>query len=80
MMSTTRLIVDHEGVEWEVFDESEWSVGLALAFDHLPQSENPGLLFISSRDMRRLWPSPEQWRGLADDALVSLCSRAASVH
>lgn len=79
-MTMSRLFVDPDGVEWEVFDESEWSVGLALAFDHLPQPENPGLLFVSSRDMRRLWPSPESWRGLGDEALVTLCSRASSVH
>lgn len=80
MMSTTRMFVDPEGVEWEVFDESEWTVGLALAFDHPPQTQNPGLLFISSRDMRRLWPSPERWRGLEDDDLATLCSRAASLQ
>jgi hypothetical protein len=76
-MTRERIFVDSSGTEWEVFDEGEWNAGLAIAFDLPMPSENPGLLFVSSRDLRRLWPRPEGWRELGDDELEKFCGRAA---
>ena len=36
-------------MEWEVYDESQWTISWALDWDYLPQ-EIPGLIFVSSRD------------------------------
>lgn len=72
----TRRIVDDRGVEWEVYDESRWSLELALEWDFLPQAENPGLIFAGRDGRRRLWPCPENWEALADDELVELLGRA----
>lgn len=71
-----RLFTDSHGIEWEVFDESDWSLGLALAFDHPLPADEPGLLFISVEGMRRLHPRPVQWRELPDSELEALCARA----
>ena len=79
-VSDQRMFRDSHGLEWEVFDEGAWNAALALAWDHPVQRDNPGLLFISSADMRRLWPRPADWRSLSDAALEELCGRAASVH
>lgn len=74
-----RIFTDSSGIEWEVFDEGEWNAGIALAFDLPLPSSNPGLLFVSSRDLRRLWPRPDGWRQLEDAALEQFCQRAASL-
>ncbi|GAC1650254.1 MAG: hypothetical protein NVS4B3_08750 [Gemmatimonadaceae bacterium] len=73
-----RLLHDADGIEWEVYDEGVWNAALAL-IDFPVQRENPGLLFISSRDMRRIHPRPTDWSALSDDELVALCARAASL-
>jgi hypothetical protein len=78
-MSSERIFKDSTGLEWEVYDESHWNAALALAWDHPPQRDNPGLLFISSRDLRRLWPAPPGWETLTDEELEKLCARAASL-
>jgi hypothetical protein len=78
-MSSERIFKDSTGLEWEVYDESNWNSALALAWDHPPQRENPGLLFISSRDLRRLWPAPTGWEALSDEELEKLCGRATSL-
>jgi hypothetical protein len=74
-----RIVVDAEGVEWEVYDEGEWSMGLALDWDHPPQLEDPGLIFSSRIDRRRLWPCPSEWRGFSDEQLLELVGRARSI-
>ena len=78
-MSSERIFRDSTGIEWEVYDESSWNSALALAWDHPPQRENPGLLFISSRDLRRMWPAPAGWQELTDQELERLCDRATSL-
>jgi hypothetical protein len=74
------LIVDASGVEWEVYDESTWSLELALDWEFLPQTESPGLIFSSRTDRRRLWPCPPGWRKLADADLLAILDRAKSIH
>ncbi|HEY9226200.1 MAG TPA: hypothetical protein VIP11_06115 [Gemmatimonadaceae bacterium] len=78
--SRPRLIVDGDGVEWEVYDESAWSIELALDWEFQPQTENPGLIFSSQRDRRRLWPCPEDWKRLEDSSLIGLLNRARSLY
>ena len=73
-----RIFVDAQGVEWEVYDESGNSAGLALDWDHLPQS-NPGLIFVSRLDRRRIWPCPAGWEEFSDQKLSELCARAHSL-
>lgn len=79
MTTRERIFIDSTGTEWEVFDESEWNASLALAFDMPLPSANPGLLFVSSRDLRRLWPRPDGWREVSDEELETWCARAASL-
>ena len=74
--SSARVITDSQGVEWEVYDESTWSLELALEWDFLPQTENPGLIFASRAGRRRLWPCPEKWQAKSDPELVELLSKA----
>ena len=74
-----RIIIDTEGVEWEVYDEAAWGMGMALDWDYLPQSSDPGLIFNSNADRRRLWPCPPAWRLLSDAELLSLAGRAKSI-
>jgi len=73
------MIVDEDGTEWEVYDERQWTIGLALEGDYLPQSENPGLIFVSSRDRRRLWPCPDGWQTMSPDGLLTLLAQAKSI-
>ena len=75
----TRLLVDLERVEWEIYDESQWDFRMALDWDSVPQTENPGLIFSSRIDRRRVWPAPPNWRGLSDDQLLALCANARSM-
>lgn len=70
------MIVDAQGVEWEVYDEQQSSIALALDWDHAPQLTNPGLLFMSRLDRRRLWPCPSDWRARSDEQLLELLERA----
>ena len=74
-----RTIVDTHGIEWEVYDESTWSIALALDWDVQPQTTDPGLVFSSRIDRRRLWPCPERWQSLADADLLSLLARSKSI-
>jgi hypothetical protein len=74
-MENGRLFVDATGVEWEVYDESQWTVGWALEWDYLPQ-ENPGLIFDSTLGRRRVFPCPADWRSLSDFQLEILLRRA----
>jgi hypothetical protein len=74
-----RAIVDDHGVEWEVYDEGTWSIQLALDWDMLPQTSNPGLLFVSDIGRRRLWPCPDAWQGLVDADLLGLLARAKAL-
>jgi hypothetical protein len=74
-----RLIVDDGGTEWEVYDEASWSIGLALEWDYLPQLENPGLVFVSRLDRRRVWPCPPNWRELDTTSLLTLLAQARSI-
>ena len=80
MTTRERIFVDSTGTEWEVFDEGEWNASLALAFDLPLPGANPGLLFVSSRDMRRLWPRPDGWRDVDDEELEEWCGRAVSLY
>ena len=74
-----RMIVDDRGTEWEVYDESVWTLELALEWDFLPQPENPGLIFSSSAGRRRLWPCPTQWQNLSDAELLELLAKAKTI-
>ena len=74
-----RILVDRDRVEWEVYDESQWDFRMALEWDVLPQTENPGLIFSSRIDRRRVWPAPANWQQLTDDQLLSLCANARSM-
>jgi hypothetical protein len=74
-----RLIVDGGGTEWEVYDEASWSISLALEWDYLPQLENPGLIFVSRLDRRRVWPSPPNWREMDAESLLRLLGQARSI-
>lgn len=74
-----RTIVDDHGVEWEVYDESTWSIALALDWDMLPQTTNPGLVFVSDIERRRLWPCPDAWQTLGDADLLGLLTRAKAI-
>ena len=74
-----RVICDERGTEWEVYDEGHWSMELALEWDFLPQTENPGLIFASQMGRKRLWPCPDGWRALADLQLIELLSRATTI-
>ena len=75
-----RLVVDGDGVEWEVYDDGTWSIELALDWEFLPQSERPGLIFSSRIDRRRLWPCPPGWRRLPDQQLLEILAHAKSIH
>ena len=79
-MTGVRTFVDSQGIEWEVYDESDWGVRGLLDWDYLPQQGDPGLLFISKADLRRLWPAPPNWHAMTDAMLAEHCSRALSVY
>ena len=74
--SRARVIVDAQGVDWEVYDEAHWSMELALEWDFLPQTENPGLIFASRAGRRRLRPCPADWQALGDAELLEMLGRA----
>jgi len=74
-----RIVTDVSRVEWEVYDESQWDFRLALDWDALPQTENPGLIFSSKIDRRRVWPAPPNWRTMSDKELLNLCANATSM-
>jgi hypothetical protein len=74
--SRARTIVDDHGIEWEVYDEGTWSIQLALDWDMLPQTTNPGLLFVSDIERRRLWPCPDTGKAMADGDVLGLLVRA----
>jgi len=74
-----RILVDADRIEWEVYDESQWDFRMALDWDVLPQTENPGLIFSSRVDRRRVWPAPPEWRGMSDAQLLALCANARSM-
>jgi hypothetical protein len=74
-----RVLIDAAGTEWEVYDESTWSMELALEWDFLPQTENPGLIFASRLGRRRLWPCPDDWRSMDDPQLLKLLGRAKNI-
>ena len=78
-MAATRVFLDSNGVEWEAYDESDWGAAGVLDWDHNPQRENPGLLFRSPNDWRRLWPCPPDWWTLPDGELAQLCEKAKSL-
>lgn len=71
-MAESRSFSDSDGTLWEIFGEGQWNTSLALAFDRFVPREEAGLLFISSREVRRLWPFPEDWRELPDEDLDRL--------
>ena len=77
--SAARILVDPQGVEWEVYDELASSYGLAFDWDHQPQTSDPGLIFSSRVDRRRLWPCPSDWRTFSDERLLELMQRARSL-
>ena len=79
VMIQVRTFRDDRGTEWEVYDESDWGARGPLDWDYLPQSANPGLIFVSALDMRRLWPAPPNWHALSDVELNEACCRAVSV-
>lgn len=78
-MEHGRLFTDSAGVEWEVYDESTWTVTWALDWEYPPQPDSPGLLFNSVVDCRRLYPCPENWNALSDAQLEALLARATSL-
>lgn len=78
-MEQGRLLVDSAGVEWEVYDESQWSITWALDWEYPPQSDNPGLLFDSPLGRRRIYPCPPDWQTLTDAELETLLGTATSL-
>jgi hypothetical protein len=78
-MEHGRLFTDSSGVEWEVYDESQWSVAMALDWDYLPQVDEFGLLFDSTLGKRRMFPCPRDWQSLSDAELETLLARARSL-
>ncbi len=77
-MEHGRLFVDSSGVEWEVYDESQWTLSWALDWDYLPQ-DNPGLIFDSAKGRRRIFPCPGNWREMTDPELERLLEQAATL-
>ena len=71
-MEHGRLFTDSTGVEWEVYDESQWSIALALDWDYPPQVDDFGLLFDSTLGKRRVFPCPKGWQSLSDAELEDL--------
>ena len=78
-MENGRLFVDSTGVEWEVYDESQWTIAWALDWEYPPQADNPGLLFDSALGRRRIFPCPPDWQALSDTELEVLLRRARSL-
>ena len=78
-MDHSRLLVDSAGVEWEVYDETQWSIAWALDWEYPPQRDNPGLLFDSTLGKRRIFPCPANWQSLSDADLIALLARARSL-
>jgi hypothetical protein len=74
-----RLFVDWSGVEWEVYDESQWTIAWALDWEYPPQTENPGLLFYSALGTRRVFPCPPNWHALSDTELGALLTVARAL-
>ena len=74
-----RIIIDANGVEWEVYDDGAWGMEMALDWDYPPQTDSPGLIFNSPRERRRLWPCPPDWLALSDAQLLELAARATSL-
>ena len=74
-----RVIVDDRGIEWEVYDESTWSMALALEWDFLPQTDNPGLIFASIAGRRRVLPCPVEWMTWSDEQLLELLRNARTI-
>ena len=78
-MEHGRLFTDSNGVEWEVYDESQWTIAMALDWDYPPQVDDFGLLFDSPVGRRRVFPCPENWQSLSDPELEALLHRARSL-
>ena len=78
-MQRGRLLVDSAGVEWEVYDESQWSIAWALDWEYPPQTINPGLLFDSALGRRRVFPCPPNWESLSDAELQDLLGVARTL-
>ncbi len=78
-MEHGRLFTDSSGVEWEVYDESQWTIGWALDWDYPPQVDDPGLLFDSRLGRRRVFPCPVSWQSLSDAELGALLATARSL-
>jgi hypothetical protein len=75
-MVEERSFRDSRGVEWDVFDERSSGPMRALECDYPPPARDPGLVFVSGRDRRRLWPAPSDWKILPVEELEMLCWRA----
>ena len=78
-MEHGRLFTDSTGVEWEVYDESQWSIAMALDGDYPPQVDHYGLLFDSPLGRRRVYPCPAAWQSLNDGELEALLHKARSL-
>ena len=78
-MEHGRLFTDSSGVEWEVYDESQWTVAMALDWDYPPQVDEFGLLFDSTLGKRRVYPCPKDWQALSDGELETLLAKAQSL-
>ncbi len=78
-MENGRLFVDSTGIEWEVYDESQWTIAWALDWEYPPQAENPALLFDSVLGRRRIFPCPSNWRTLSDRELEGLLKVATAL-
>ena len=79
-MIDDRIIKDASGLEWEVIDESAADdIGRAFECDYMPQQADPGLLFVSREGRRRVYPRPDDWRQLPDDALEALIAQARAL-
>jgi hypothetical protein len=76
-MEDRRLLIDSSGVEWDVYDESQWTIAWAIDWEYPPQRDNPGLLFDSALGRRRLFPCPVEWKALSDAELEALLKRSS---
>jgi hypothetical protein len=78
-MESCRHLVDSSGVEWEVYDETQWTIAWAIDWEYPPQVDNPGLLFDSSLGRRRVFPCPDKWQAFSDAELEALLERASAL-
>ncbi len=76
-MIDERSFRDSSGTQWDVFDERSSGAMRALECDYPAPETDPGLVFVSHVERKRLWPCPADWKMLPAEELEMLCWRAA---